>query len=93
MDTINNLEAFEYQTRHTRIKSNGGHKRQGSQVTNKSIENSAILLKEQLERYKEALGDTLDQRINSIVSPINTVGQNFIAPKHNLANTFGSSNS
>ena len=74
MDTINNLEQFEYQTRHTRIKSGNQHKRQNSHVSNQSIENSAIMLKEQLERYKEALGDTLDQRMSSIVSPINAVG-------------------
>ena len=43
------------------------------------------MLKEQLERYKGALGETLDQRINSIVSPINAVGpiMNRFTPKYN----------
>lgn len=71
LETINNLEMLDNRIKETSREENPGkghfnqksgqqHKKGGSEYhSNFSIENSAIFLKEQLERYKIAIGESL----------------------------------
>ena len=67
LETITNLEAFDLKLKEaTEDQSNNARftKQKGVTTTHLSnqtlsIENSAIHLKEQLERYKEVIGDTV----------------------------------
>ena len=73
LDTINNLEVFDLKLKeaNTDQSSNARFTRQKAATTihlsnqTLSIENSAIHLKEQLERYKEVIGDTVFMLDNS----------------------------